>query len=108
MLLVKYSCGCVGFPPDGHPEGAMLLTACDVGMYDDDGPDLFRRKDVVEKQFEELDPKESAALESELKALLRDGYALRSFKLAMERCDINVSIGTLKRAVNQLAAMGGA
>ena len=28
-MLVRYGCGCVGLPPDGHEDGEFIVRACD-------------------------------------------------------------------------------
>lgn len=107
MILVKYECGCIGFPPDGHINGPVIIQPCDLDPSENNPLGLERRKGVDSKKFEDLNGLAQGEYERKLEALIRDGYALRSLRQALGLCGIDVTIGKLKDAVDLLERTGG-
>jgi hypothetical protein len=77
-MLVKFSCGCIGFPPEGSGElaEALLLQACDTEHWDFDL--MFSKRSFMGgKTFEPLDADAEAVLLCEISKLVSDGHKFR-------------------------------
>lgn len=78
-MFVKFSCGCVGFPPgsDGY---AVVVHPCDVADTDYWEPLSFSRRDIDGKGYEPLPPEAEENLLHDLARLMGDGYRFRRIK----------------------------
>lgn len=76
-MLVKFSCGCIGFAPDedGH---AWLIKDC-TREADDFEYAVFRR-DVSDKTFEPVDAMDADVHIRKLARLIHDGNTFREVK----------------------------
>jgi hypothetical protein len=74
-MLVKYSCGCIGFPPE--PEGkSLLLRVCDSPK----SPYGTNYRDMEGKSHEPLGVEEVKGRLSTLSDLADDGYQYRELR----------------------------
>jgi hypothetical protein len=84
-MLVKFECGCIGFPPRTPvAEGAeaLLITRCDNDPYGyEEHPEEFYlgyRDFMGDKSYAPLSEEREREIVQDLQALLSDGYALRA------------------------------
>lgn len=84
-MLVKFSCGCIGFPmrtPDDEGAEALLITRCDDDNRGDDPyyQDFYLgyRDFMGTKAYTPLPEEREREIVQDLQRLLRDGYALRA------------------------------
>jgi hypothetical protein len=101
MILVKYECGCVGFPPDGSKEGPVIIQACDRGA-NDDPLQIARRPGVETKKFEEINPLAQGDYMRRLGELINDGYTLRSVRAALGLVGLDMQVKKLRGDVDVL------
>lgn len=74
-MLVKYSCDCIGFPPDDEGK-AWLIRACDTDRHD--YPYGIFTRDMSEKTYSELPPKVVEDHMRQLSKLVFNGYRLQN------------------------------
>jgi len=99
MKLVRYSCGCVGFEPDDHPEGVLLISACDDDSTDNEFG-LFRRTAMpTDRAYEEVGVLGANEYVRQLSALIRDGYEYRELRTAMGISELTYRVKELEAQV---------
>lgn len=80
-MMVRFECGCVGFPPrDSTKEAkALLITRCDDDSWDFSGTeyDFDYRAHMGEKSYTPLDPVQEQRFVEAVQALIFGGYTLR-------------------------------
>ena len=80
--LVKYECGCIGFPP--HGDDVVLVQCCDRDGQDDDIMVICASPARVEKLTKEgftpLEDGGQAEFVNEIGRLIHEGYKYRSIK----------------------------
>jgi hypothetical protein len=80
-MLVKYSCGCIGFLPSTSDGKSLLVTVCDRNQDDFDDYSLGYRFMPEVKQGKEPTPLtevEEKKIFQEMSELLHLGYQMRS------------------------------
>jgi len=76
--LVRFKCGCVGFPPEENGY-AVIVSACDVSG--DTSPRCLVPREIERGNvYSPLTPVEEKALIKELDLLLYDGWKFRELK----------------------------
>jgi len=75
-MLVKFSCGCIGFV--GLSDKALCISPCDTDRYDPD-VSLFWR-DLSDKTHEPLEPEPAKKLMDEIADLVGDGHRYREIR----------------------------
>lgn len=83
MKLVKYDCGCIGFPPmsDGS---SVLISVCDRDCFGDYSGAFSTRK-MNSRAYEELHEELCKEHADKLASLIDDGYAMRTVRSLVER-----------------------
>ena len=80
--LVKYKCGCIGFPP--HVDDVVLVKCCDADIQDDDINLRCASPSRVEKLkregFTPLEDGGQAEFVNEIGNLIHAGYKFRSIR----------------------------
>lgn len=76
-MLVKYSCGCIGFPPN-KSGNAWIVKQCDRDAYSNEFG-LFIRS-IEDKSYENLSEYAENELSQKLSKLIDEGYGLRQIK----------------------------
>lgn len=86
-MLVKFSCGCIGFLPT-HTDEAWIIRACDTDWHDNEYG-LFLRTHmglsdtIAPKTFEPLSEEEEKKHLEALSRLIAEGYCFRTLKSIM-------------------------
>lgn len=75
-MLVKYSCGCIGFLPSTSDGESLLVNICDKSRGDYDDYDLGYR-DMGGKPSTSLTEEEERKIFQEISKLLHLGYRMR-------------------------------
>lgn len=83
MKLVKYECGCIGFEPDGHSEGPVIVDPCDREREDSMELTLCRRRGMEDKPYEPLNGLAQRNYYMKLQGLLEDGRRFREVRAAL-------------------------
>lgn len=78
MILYKYSCGCIGFPPDDKGV-AYILKPCDVDAYSYEYA-LVKKSMNTNDSLHRINQEELENIAADVKSLLADGYALREIR----------------------------
>ncbi len=77
--LVKYECGCIGFPPDNG--NVVLVSCCDDDIHSDpltmQAATPLRAASIALKKFNPLDPKENLDVIQSIGELIHEGYKFR-------------------------------
>lgn len=84
-VIVRYECGCIGFPPDANDQ-ALILKACDHdGRYDlGEGHCFsFRGGFSRSKIVESLSSTDLGKLVTEIACLIGDGERLREVRMLL-------------------------
>ena len=80
--LVKYRCGCIGFPPNGND--VVLFKCCDKDIQDDEIMVICASPARVEKLTKEgftpLEDSGQAEFVNEIGLLIHEGYKFRHIK----------------------------
>jgi hypothetical protein len=80
-MMVRFECGCVGFPPrDSTAEAkALLIQLCDDDQWTFSGVDVDfdYRSHMGAKSYTPLDPVEEQRLVEAVQSLMSGGYTLR-------------------------------
>lgn len=80
--LVKYECGCIGFPPDNG--NVVLVSSCDNDINSDSltlqAATPLRAACIVQKKFEPLEPKENLEIIQTIGQLIHEGYKFRRLR----------------------------
>lgn len=77
MYLVRFSCGCVGFPPIPSTGEAVIVEFCDG---DGDEYGCSKRRGMDEKPYAAIHDFERDKIILDLASLIADGYNLRQVK----------------------------
>jgi hypothetical protein len=75
-MLVKYSCGCIGYLPSTSDGRSLLVTVCDRNQDNFDTYDLVWRN-MEDKKMTPLSEKEEVIVIREISDLLHLGYRMR-------------------------------
>ena len=77
-MLVKFSCGCIGFSNLSDEGKVLCVEACDGGRYDP--PIGLFWRDLSGKEYEPLEPERAKELVGELVSLVGDGHRYREIR----------------------------
>ena len=88
-MLVKFSCGCIGFAgvPDPKGEGreALVIKPCDLPSEMAWEPYCFYHRDLSDKSYTPLEADQVASVLSDIGALVADGYSFRQLRSILGR-----------------------
>ena len=80
--LVKYECGCIGFPPDKG--NVVLVSHCESDINSDSltlqAATPVRAACIADKKFKPLEPKENLEIIQTIGQLIREGYKFRRLR----------------------------